>query len=81
MPEVASELYGELKRHMSVNTMKRARLGAVIVVRTRSAPFCVTIDGQTLQDGTVTIRDRDTLEQVRVSKDDLLVELQQRIGE
>jgi glycyl-tRNA synthetase len=30
-------------------------------------PWCVTIDGQTTEDGTVTIRDRDSLEQVRVS--------------
>jgi glycyl-tRNA synthetase len=30
-------------------------------------PWCVTVDGQTSQDDTVTIRDRDTLEQVRVS--------------
>jgi glycyl-tRNA synthetase len=29
-------------------------------------PFCATIDGQTNEDGTVTIRDRDTLEQERV---------------
>ena len=28
-------------------------------------PFCVTIDGQTLEDGTVTVRDRDTTEQQR----------------
>ncbi|RMH18084.1 MAG: glycine--tRNA ligase [Gemmatimonadetes bacterium] len=32
-------------------------------------PWCVTVDGQTNEDGTVTIRDRDTLEQVRVSAD------------
>ncbi len=30
-------------------------------------PWCVTVDGQTLEDGTVTIRDRDTLEQIRVT--------------
>ncbi len=29
-------------------------------------PWCITVDGQTAEDGTVTIRDRDTLEQVRV---------------
>jgi glycyl-tRNA synthetase len=29
-------------------------------------PWCVTVDGQTAEDGTVTIRDRDSLEQVRV---------------
>ena len=34
-------------------------------------PFCVTVDGQTLQDNTVTIRDRDSLEQWRVKIDDV----------
>lgn len=34
-------------------------------------PFCITVDKQTLQDRTVTIRDRDTTEQVRVSIDKL----------
>jgi glycyl-tRNA synthetase len=29
-------------------------------------PFCVTVDHQTLEDNTVTIRERDTMEQVRV---------------
>ena len=29
-------------------------------------PFCATVDGQTLEDGTVTVRDRDSMEQVRV---------------
>ncbi|MHC4550086.1 MAG: glycine--tRNA ligase [Planctomycetota bacterium] len=29
-------------------------------------PFCATVDGQTMEDGTVTIRDRDSMEQVRV---------------
>ncbi len=34
-------------------------------------PFCVTIDHQTFEDGTVTIRDRDTTRQIRVKIDDL----------
>jgi glycyl-tRNA synthetase len=29
-------------------------------------PFCVTIDGQTLQDQTVTVRERDSMKQERV---------------
>jgi glycyl-tRNA synthetase len=29
-------------------------------------PFCITIDHQTLQDNTVTIRDRDTMQQERI---------------
>jgi glycyl-tRNA synthetase len=32
-------------------------------------PFCITIDGDTLKDQTVTIRDRDTLQQTRVPMD------------
>jgi len=34
-------------------------------------PYCVTIDFDTLEDNTVTLRDRDTLEQVRVSIDEV----------
>ena len=32
-------------------------------------PFCLTVDGQTLEDGTVTLRDRDSLAQERVAAD------------
>jgi len=35
-------------------------------------PKCVTIDFQTLEDGTVTVRDRDTTEQIRVSIEDFI---------
>lgn len=35
-------------------------------------PKCITIDHQSLEDGTVTIRDRDTTEQVRISMESLL---------
>ncbi|MHC4758714.1 MAG: His/Gly/Thr/Pro-type tRNA ligase C-terminal domain-containing protein, partial [Planctomycetota bacterium] len=35
-------------------------------------PFCVTVDGQTLEDKTVTVRQRDSMEQERVSTDKLL---------
>lgn len=34
-------------------------------------PFCVTVDHQTLEDGTVTVRHRDTMQQERVAIDDL----------
>jgi glycyl-tRNA synthetase len=35
-------------------------------------PFCVTVDGQTAKDNTVTVRERDSMEQVRVTTDKLL---------
>ena len=34
-------------------------------------PYCVTVDFDTLEDNTVTVRDRDTMEQVRVNINDL----------
>ena len=34
-------------------------------------PLCVTVDNQTLEDNTVTVRDRDTMEQIRVNADQL----------
>jgi glycyl-tRNA synthetase len=44
------------------------------------APFGVTIDFETLEgDGTVTLRDRDTTQQERLSEEDLLACLSERI--
>ena len=45
-----------------------------------NTPFAVTIDHQPLDDGTVTLRDRDSLEQVRVPVDDIGPELERRLG-
>ena len=42
-------------------------------------PFGITVDHQTMQDNTVTLRDRDTLEQIRLPIDRLIPELLQRI--
>jgi len=42
-------------------------------------PFGVTVDHQTMQDGSVTVRDRDTMEQVRMPVDRLVEELTKRI--
>jgi glycyl-tRNA synthetase len=39
----------------------------------------VTVDGQTMDDGTVTLRDRDTLEQTRVAADELPEVLAERL--
>ena len=35
-------------------------------------PFSITIDDETLNNGTVTVRDRDTMEQTTLSVDDLI---------
>jgi glycyl-tRNA synthetase len=43
-------------------------------------PFCITVDFKSLEDGTVTLRDRDTMGQERVSSADLAPALAARIG-
>jgi glycyl-tRNA synthetase len=43
-------------------------------------PWCVTVDGQTNEDGTVTVRDRDTLEQSRVASDQVVEWVRGRLG-
>ena len=43
-------------------------------------PFCVTIDFETLDDGAVTIRSRDSMEQVRLPIDDVAAEVQRRLA-
>jgi glycyl-tRNA synthetase len=43
-------------------------------------PFCVTIDFQTLEDDSVTVRERDSMQQVRVSINQLLSHLQERLA-
>jgi glycyl-tRNA synthetase len=44
-------------------------------------PFCITVDFDTLEDRAVTVRDRDTTEQVRVKIDDLLASLRARTNQ
>jgi glycyl-tRNA synthetase len=42
-------------------------------------PFCITVDGQTTEDKTVTVRDRDSMKQVRVSTGQLLNHLREKL--
>ena len=42
-------------------------------------PYCVTIDFDTLEDNTVTIRDRDTMEQIRINIDEIVNWIEEKI--
>ncbi len=42
-------------------------------------PYCVTIDHQTLEDQTVTVRDRDAMTQIRLAINELPAYLQERV--
>jgi len=69
MPEVAAGIHNEAKKAGLASFYDEK--GAVGRRYRRQdeagTPFCVTVDGQTLQDQTVTIRDRDSLKQDRIA--------------
>jgi glycyl-tRNA synthetase len=67
MPEIAQKLYRELKKEFNVFYDDGGAVGRRYRRQDEAGtPYCFTIAGQTLQDQTVTIRDRDTLAQHRL---------------
>jgi len=81
MPEVAKEIYKALKPHMTAFYDEKGAVGRRYRRQDEiGTPFCITIDGQTMDDGTVTIRDRDTLDQWRVKKEDCVDEIRSRLS-
>ena len=80
MPEVAKEIYGALKQKFNVFYDEKGAVGRRYRRQDEAGtPFCITVDGQSLQDQTVTIRDRDTLKQWRVKVEEVVAELAQRL--
>jgi len=68
MPDKAHALYRELKQDWNVFYDDGGAVGRRYRRQDEiGTPYCVTIDGQTLQDNTVTIRERDSTEQRRIA--------------
>jgi len=81
MPEKAEGLYRELKKHFKVEYDDGGAVGRRYRRQDEiGTPFCITIDGDTLKDDTVTIRDRDTLQQRRVPMAGVLDEIRKALG-
>ncbi len=67
MPEKAEAIYRELKTRFHVFYDEKGAIGRRYRRQDEAGtPFCITVDGQTLQDDTVTFRDRDSCRQWRV---------------
>ncbi len=80
LPEVAQDIYANLKKHMPVFYDEKGAVGRRYRRQDEAGtPFCITVDGQSLQDQTVTIRDRDSLEQWRVKIDRVYDEIKSRM--
>jgi len=67
MPEVAKKITNELRRHMKVFYDESGSVGRRYRRQDEAGtPFGVTVDSQTLEDDTVTLRSRDDMKQVRL---------------
>lgn len=80
MPEVARKIEADLRPYLRIFYDDKGAVGR----RYRrmdevGTPFCITVDTQTMEDQTVTVRERDSMEQVRVSIDKLLVYLLEKL--
>ena len=70
LPEVAKKLVDTLKWDFNVAYDEKDAVGRRYRRQdANGTPFCITVDHQTLEDNTVTIRHRDSMEQVRISVD------------
>ncbi len=80
MPEIAIDLYRKLKAHMPAYYDEKGSVGRRYARQDEAGtPWCLTIDGQTLTDGTVTLRDRDSLTQDRVAVAEVVDMLRDRL--
>lgn len=78
--EKAQEIYQELSKHFmtsydeSANIGKRYRRADAI-----GTPFCLTVDDETLNSGVVTLRDRDTMEQITLKLEEVVPYIETKI--
>src|SRR4029078_4568205 len=67
MDEAAKKLYRKLKPYFNVVYDQSGAIGRRYRRQDEAGtPFCITVDGDTMQDGTATLRGRDTLKQERI---------------
>jgi glycyl-tRNA synthetase len=79
-PEMAREIYQELRQRMQAEYDEGGAIGRRYRRQDEiGTPYAVTIDHQSLEDRTVTLRDRDSLAQDRIAVDELADELESRL--
>jgi glycyl-tRNA synthetase len=82
MPEKAREILADLQENYQCQYDEKDAIGRRY--RRQDAigtPFCVTVDNQTFEDNTVTLRDRATMQQVRIDIKDIASHVDQKIKE
>lgn len=81
MPEVAEKLYLDLRKKFVVDLDIKQNIGKRYARHDEiGTPFCITIDTDTLEDQTVTIRHRDTMQQDRIALDQVEAFLAEKLA-
>jgi glycyl-tRNA synthetase len=82
MPEIARQIERDLRPRLRVFYDGSGAVGRRYRRQDEiGTPYCITVDSQTLQDQTVTVRDRDTMRQERIASDRLVSYLMAKISE
>ena len=80
LSEKADEIYAKMRKKFAATYDVTGSIGKRYRRQDEiGTPFCVTVDFQTLEDNTVTVRDRDTMEQIRVSVEEAIRYIEEKI--
>lgn len=79
-PEKAEKLYMELREDFPVDLDIKQNIGKRYARQDEiGTPYCFTIDGQTMEDDTITVRERNTMAQERISVDNASAYLREKM--
>ena len=80
LSEQAGEVFSELAKYFSVDYDEAGSIGKRYRRQDEiGTPFCITYDFDSVEDGCVTVRDRDTMEQERIKIDDLRAYIEKKL--
>jgi glycyl-tRNA synthetase len=80
MPEIARKIEADLRKSFKVFYDDKGAVGRRYRRQDEAGtPFCITVDTQTLEDQTVTVRERDSMEQERIALDKLALYLMDKV--
>ena len=80
LSEKAKEVYAQLSKKFMCDYDETGSIGKRYRRQDEiGTPFCVTVDFDTLEDNTVTVRDRDTMEQIRINIDELKAYIETKV--
>ena len=81
LSEKAQEVYEKLSREIMCDYDETGSIGKRYRREDEiGTPYCLTVDFDTLEDNSVTIRDRDTMEQIRIPIDEVESWLEEKLG-